>query len=217
MQIIIWIIIILLVIFLIWLLRKWIRRIIFILILLALAFLIYWIFNPSWAARLWYNVRTFPQRITSWISSGKEFLDYDNYKLNIPSIWDKIDLKDDEIEKINLDEEIDNLETTKKKNDDKITTNIENNDKIEGQKIKTFPNSIQFIKIPKIEDSYDPKAESQDFWILTWYSKSDLFWVINNYLEKNLDDNTDILVTVKYEEYDTDPQKIILQTRPKKS
>ena len=86
MQVVVWIVIILLALLLIWLLRKWIKRLIFIAILLCLAFFIYGLFNPSGASRLWYNIRTFPQRITSWISSNKEFLDYDTYKLDISSI-----------------------------------------------------------------------------------------------------------------------------------
>jgi predicted PurR-regulated permease PerM len=86
MQVVVWIVIILLALLLIWLLRKWIKRLIFILILLVLAFFIYGIFNSSGASRLWYNVRTFPQRVTSWISDKKEFLDYDSYKLNLSDV-----------------------------------------------------------------------------------------------------------------------------------
>jgi hypothetical protein len=35
-------------------------------------------------------VRTFPQRMASWMSSDLEFLDYDKYKIDISSIGDKI-------------------------------------------------------------------------------------------------------------------------------
>ena len=62
---------------------------------MVLAFFIYGIFNPSWASRLWYNVRTFPQRVTSWISDKKEFLDYDSYKLNLSNVWAKIKWEED--------------------------------------------------------------------------------------------------------------------------
>ena len=50
---------------------------------------------------------------------------------------------------------------------------------------------------------------------ISWYSKSDILWIINWYIEKNLDDDTDILVTVEYEEDYNDPQKITLETQPR--
>ena len=85
MQVVVRIVIILVAILLIWLLRKWIKRLIFIVILLILAFFIYGLFNPSGASRLWYNVRTFPQRVSSWISNNS-FMDYDSYRLDISSV-----------------------------------------------------------------------------------------------------------------------------------
>ncbi len=226
MQIVVWIIIILLIVFLVWLLRRWIKRLIFILILLALAFLIYGIFNPSWAARIWYNVRTFPERMASWMWSGKEFLDYDRYKLNISSIgdkiegevWDKIDLGDDEDES---DLELDNLEL------DTEDVEIENNkandieqvdeediyESMDKRAIKAFPRSIKFIDFSQLAD----KKVSEADWSLEWYSKSDLLLVISKYIEDNLDDDTDILVTVEYEDEWDKPQRVILETRPKTS
>ena len=223
MQVVVWIIIILVVIFLIWLLRRWIRRVIFILILLALAFFIYGIFSPSWAARLWYNVRTFPQRVSSWISSGSEFLDYNTYKLKISSIWDeiwdkiweKVSLGDDEID-LDLTDNIDiNVESSEKE-EEYMNKNIEEDEDSqleERQTIKAFPKSVNFVDLPALKEKYNQKSESENFGILTWYSKSDLIWVINKYIEKNLDDDTDILVTVEYEDDSADPQKIILQTQ----
>jgi hypothetical protein len=50
---------------------------------------------------------------------------------------------------------------------------------------------------------------------VSWYSKSDLLWVIGKYIEENLDDDTDILVTVEYEDNGTKPQRVILETRPR--
>jgi hypothetical protein len=44
---------------------------------------------------------------------------------------------------------------------------------------------------------------------LTWYSKTDLLKIVSNYVEGNLNKDTDILVTIQYE--DDEPQKIILQ------
>lgn len=227
MQVVIWIVIILVAIFLIWLLKRWIKRLIFILILLALAFFIYWIFSPSWAARLWYNVRTFPQRVASWISSGSEFLDYDSYKLDVSSIWDKI------WDKIGLwdgEAEIEDLDSSTEISDKSET--IEVDTKIDSEKqeikseeykneetsqdegiqtIKSFPKSVDFVEVPNI----GKETRSENFWPFEWRSKVDLLWIINKYIEKNLDDDTDILVTVEYEEGNKNPQKIILQTQPK--
>ena len=227
MQVLVWIVIILVVIFLIWLLKRWIKRLIFIVILLVLAFFIYGIFSPSWAAKLWYNVRTFPNRVTSWISSGKEFLDYDTYKSKVSSIWDEIGDKiwdkiwdtiswvTDEIGEINLRDNVDidiNSVENKWIEENKNVENIEKLGKSQSaQTIKSFPTHIKFVEIPGL--NWETGIESG--WVLTWYSKSDLLWVINKYIENNLDDNTDILVTVEYEDDFSDPQKIILQTQQK--
>ena len=236
MQIAVWVIIILVIAFLIWLLKRWIKRIIFILILLALAFFIYGIFNPSWAAKLWYNVRTFPSRMASRMWSGKEYLDYNAYKSKISSIWDdisdsiwdKIDdidlsIDDEDIEDVDLDnDEIDvdiDYEDDYGSYDDYeekteyVSENDEKPTKNTGKNvIKAFPKAVRFIEIPEMKQ----EVEHDHVWVLSWYSRTDLLWVINRYLEKNLDDNTDVLVTVEYDEDSADPQKIILQTQSKK-
>jgi hypothetical protein len=191
----------------------------------VLAFFIYWIFNPSGAARLWYNVRTFPQRMAGWMWSTKEFLDYDSYKSKISSIWDsiwdKVESLGDGIE--NLGDKIDVDIEDKSDENDKIEKesnekNIEK-DEVEAsdkdwKTIRSFAKntSLNFIDMKSLEVE---TSNQEDENILTWYSKSDLFWIINTYLEKNLDDDTDILVTVEYEDDSNDPQKIILQTQPK--
>ena len=198
-----------------------------------LAFFIYGIFNPSWAARLWYNVRTFPQRVTSWISSGKEFLDYDSYKLDISSIWDEIwdkiwdtiDLDDESEFDIELDDtELNDVELYDE--EDIETEEIENEVKVKNHKkewkkdssqqddrraIKAFPRSVKFVEFSELTEKNLYEVDKN----LTWYSKSDLLWVINKYIEENLDDDTDILVTVEYEDGDSDFQKVILETRPR--
>lgn len=196
-------------------------------ILLVLAFFIYGIFSPSWAARLWYNVRTFPQRMASWMSTGSEFLDYDNYKSKISSIWDKIGdkigLGDDDTDETELDEKIDidtDVKTIEeeKKFEEKDTENIEKTEDTQSsddQVIKSFPKSIDFVEIPELKTENKEEKKSGNSWTLTWYSKSDLLWVINKYIEKNLDDDTDILVTVEYEDDSANPQRIILQTQQK--
>ena len=216
------------------LLRRWIRRLIFILILFILAFLIYWIFNPSWAGRLWYNIRTFPTRIASWISSGTEFLDYDNYKLNIPSVWEKLDIwySNDDLEILdNDDNELENdlendIQPTENQslenNNENTETRNRDSQTDKTPTIKAFPKSIKFIKMPwlnekdKNENDEHEDEKQEDDELLTWYSKTDLLWIINKYIEKNLDDDTDILVTVEYEDENSSPNKIILNTQPKK-
>ena len=181
-------------------------------ILLALAFFIYGIFSPSGAARLWYNVRTFPNRVASWISSGKEFLDYDSYKLNLPSIWEKIDLGSEDDE--NLDSNIKDVVDIDVK-DDKTQWTEEKTDTVSEvedlKEVEAFPKSVTFVEIPKLKET----KKSDDMWVLTWYSPKDLLWVINRYIDENLDDDTDILVTVEYEDDSESPRKIILQTQPK--
>ena len=187
-------------------------------ILLVIAFFIYWIFNPSWASRLWYNVRTFPQRITSWMSSSKEFLDYESYKIKTP-LDDLTDNNDNFVGDV-LDSDIpDEKEKDIKEDENKVKEEDENEEKLkieesdeneEWKKIRWFPKSIDFISIPEIN-----YVSSETISWLTWYSKSDLLWVINKYLEENLDDDTDVLVTVEYDDESSDPQKIILQTRKK--
>ena len=202
MQVLIWIIIILLALLLIWLLRRWIKRLIFILILLVLAFFIYGIFNPSWASRLWYNVRTFPQRVTSWISDKKEFLDYDSYKLKISDVWAKIKWEEDVPSVRNSDEEVknDTQESEEKKEE-----------KVEEKTIQSFSGlEPQFVEVQQPTKKSDSKSNEK-----AWYSKSDLVGIIGDYVEKNLDDDTDILVTVEYTKDLSNPDKIILETQAK--
>ena len=220
MQVVIRIIIILVAIFLIRLLKKWIKRIIFILILLVLAFFIYWIFSPSWAARLRYNVRTFPSRVTSWISS-QSFLDYDNYKLSLPSVWDKIDLNigdedSQDIENSDIDEnvEIDEVKTDQETiniDEEKSNSKDEESETDSAETIKSFPKSVDFVELPTVEH----KTQSKNDNVVTWYSKSDILRIITKYIEDNLDDNTDILVNVEYDSETKDTQKITLQTQQK--
>ena len=166
--------------------------------------------------------------MASWMWSGKEILDYDNYKSKILSIWDKIsDTVDGIWDKIDLSDgssEIDDAIS-----EDEVDTDlnsegkeinvwgsteifVENSDSTsKTQKIKSFPKSIKFVQFPKLED----KEKSEIVWQLTWYSKSDLLWVVNRYIDENLDDYTDVLVTVEYEDGSDNPKRIILETQPK--
>ena len=160
------------------------------------------------------------------MSPDLEFLDYDNYKIDISSIWDKIwdkiGLGDGEID-LSLGDG-DDFEIGEKSDEESEIYVEENTEKdedsqsIEKQIIKSFPKSMKFFELPKLKESNKqenliPEDKTEGVWELKWYSKADLIWVINKYIEKNLDDDTDILVTVEYEDDSADPQKIILQTQ----
>lgn len=165
--------------------------------------------------------------------SGKEFLDYNTYKSKISSVWDDIsdsisDKIDNFWDKFDLelsDENIDDFDLEKDENDVEYdyddrgeSEDLEYYENVEDVKenrgknvIKSFPRAIKFVEIPEIKQ--EKKLKNNE--VLSWYSRTDLLWVINRYLEKNLDDDTDILVTVEYDEDSADPQKIILQTQLK--
>lgn len=156
------------------------------------------------------------------MSPDLKFLDYDSYKIDISSIWskiwDKIGWGDDNTEELNFDDKIDVDVKSEKKDEKNISEDVDNSVNVDNftsdkqkQVIKSFPKSIKFLKFP----SYDQNGKFGNLWVLTWYSKDDLLWIISSYLETNLDDDTDILVTVEYEDWDEDPQKIILQTQPR--
>lgn len=172
---------------------------------MVLAFFIYGIFNPSGASRLWYNVRTFPQRVTSWISDKKEFLDYDSYKLNLSDVWAKIKWNEEttSVRNPNVKEEEENVQ----KSDDKIENKTE--EKVDEKTIQSFSGlAPQFVEVHQPSN----KPVSND---TIWYSKTDLVWIIGKYVEKNLNDDTDILVTVEYTKDVSNPNKIILETQEK--
>lgn len=138
-------------------------------------------------------------------------MDYDSYKVDVSSIWDKLGL--DNIDDLDLDEESENKEfddetDMKMDLDNQKKTEELQDDSVEKKTIKAFPKAIDFVEVPKLKE----KNNNEDLWVLTWYSKSDILWVINKYIEKNLDDDTDILVTVEYDEI-SGPQKIILETQ----
>ncbi len=169
--------------------------------------------------------------MAGWMWSTKEYLDYNTYKSKISSIWDSIwdtvdniwDSVDNVGDKIDLGgdsigSELDfgsDIDTSSY--DEKDQKEIKKSDKVDSDKqtIKAFPKSVKFVDIPRLDEWNKNENKSDNAWALTWYSKSDLIWVINKYIEKNLDDDTDILVTVEYEDDSSDPQKIILQTQKK--
>ena len=210
---------------------------IFIAILLVIAFFIYGLFSPSGASKLWYNIRTFSNRIMSRFSN-ESFVNYDTYKLNIPSIWskDKSDLNNSsdldsdlnsnsEISIIDSYDEIDSNETEindkfleKNENDigieiseDNQNNKIKEKDSSNKNVVKSFWN-ISPLKFVNMKEKLSNESKiKQD---VSWYSKSDLLWIISNYIEANLKDDTDILVTIEYSE-SWEADKIILKTQPK--
>lgn len=161
--------------------------------------MIYGLFSPSWAAKLRYNLRTFPHRVSSRIS-GQNFVDYDSYKL---SSADNVSIDLPEIEPIiDLRSESEIPTGNMQNNSDATSTD---------KTIQSFSWLVpQFVEIET--SVVDPDSDKS---IDTWYSKSDLLWIINSYIETHLDDDTDILVTVEHNGDKSDPEKIILQPYPK--
>ena len=106
---------------------------------------------------MWYNVRTFPDRIMSWVSN-KSFLNYDNYKLNLPST--KIDDVVDKIDNVKIDDIKPDKDTTEKdkeeKNEDKkeIKKEDEKNNKVSENEetVESTSKSAQsFASLPPIK------------------------------------------------------------------
>jgi hypothetical protein len=95
------IIIIVVVLVLLLLLRKFIKRLIFIIVLLGLAFFIYGLFSPSGAARLWYGVKMFPQKVAAFFG-GEVVVPY--VESPLPEV--EVLVPSEEIETPALDEEI---------------------------------------------------------------------------------------------------------------
>lgn len=224
MQIAIRIAIILIALLLVRLIRKRIKRLIFILILLLIAFWIYWIFNPSGAARLRYNLKTLPQRINS-IVSNQSFLDYDKYKasikdkanITISNIWDTIDNTIDNIKNPIVEFSKDN-EFDSTTNDSTEKERSDTNSK-EFEETKTNTTSKTFSIFPTFKN----KNTSSTANITSSTNKpqntnkpenstSNVLNTINDYIDKNLTGNNQILVTVEYSEWESKPQKIIMET-----
>lgn len=65
-----WAVIITVALLLLILLRNFIKRLIFLIILVAIAFFIYGLFSPSRASNAWYSVKSFPQRLSSFIDKN---------------------------------------------------------------------------------------------------------------------------------------------------
>ena len=147
-------------------------------------------------------------------------MDYDSYKLSLPSVWDKIDLNigdedSQDIENSDIDEnveiEVKTDQETINIDEEKSNSKDEESETDSAETIKSFPKSVDFVELPTVEH----KTQSKNDNVVTWYSKSDILRIITKYIEDNLDDNTDILVNVEYDSETKDTQKITLQTQQK--
>lgn len=207
------IVIVVIALFLVWLLRKWLKRLIFIVIILVIAFFIYGLFSPSWAAKLWYNVRTFPDRVVSRFSD-QTFLDYDNYKL-----------------KFSDDDSKDTRKSGKKVIDKSDENDVEAEDEVIVEKIEKTEKKEELVRDESEEDlsaqafsdtssirfSDILNSKSNDDLGEAMYSQKEVWGVITQYVEENLDDDNEILVTVTYDEKSKSPEKIVLQPQKEHS
>ena len=165
----------------------------------------------------------------SWVSN-KSFLNYDNYKLNLPStkiddVVDKIDnIKIDDI-KVDKDDTEKDKEEKKENKKDKKTKDEKNNKVSENEETveSTGKFAQSFASLPpikffdiKLKDS--SKSESENEFVgyneFAGYSDSNLLWLMSQYIEKNLWDNNEILVTVEYDDLDK-INRIILKSGEK--
>ncbi len=74
-----WTVIVIFILLILYLFRNVIKRIIFFIILLAMAFFIYGLFSPSGADRLRYNIKNIPNMVASFFG-GDDFISYDEYR-----------------------------------------------------------------------------------------------------------------------------------------
>ena len=139
-------------------------------------------------------------------------MDYDSYKLNIWSSSSKEE-KAGDVDDADADDtygKTPDIESDVDAQDSNAEIKQESEDREESnkwEKIKLLPDvkSEKLIKFLESMNNNEIIVDSP----LTWYSKTDLLKIVSNYVEGNLNKNTDILVTIQYE--DDEPQKIILQ------
>jgi hypothetical protein len=74
-----WTVIIIFILLLLYLFRNVIKRVIFFLILLGVAFFIYGLISPSGADKVWYYVSNIPDMISSFFG-GEKFVSYNEYQ-----------------------------------------------------------------------------------------------------------------------------------------
>lgn len=135
-------------------------------------------------------------------------MDYDSYRLNISSVWAKWD------EENGMD--IDSVRKNTVSEPDKDSkVDVISNDKWikESSKNDTIQSFTGITPTIIDVDWSKNNLNSDNNEVVTWYSKMDILGIIGTYIENNLDDDTDILVTVEYEDDYNNPNKIVLQTQ----
>lgn len=164
-----------------------------------------------------------PDRVVSWFSN-QTFVDYESYKwlkdVDL-SVWDKIDL-DLEVEESNESDKVKKEETSKKsKKQEKKQEKLEeksdskSNEKVEeGEQVANSFIS-PFSKIDFATSALSWKEQSPSVNESNQVSDEEIMKALEEYLWKNLDEDTDILVTVEYPDGGERPEKIILQTQDK--
>lgn len=135
-------------------------------------------------------------------------MDYDSYRLDISSVWAKWD------EENGMD--IDSVRKNTVSEPDKDSkVDVISNDKWikESSKNDTIQSFTGITPTIIDVDWSKNNLNSDNNEVVTWYSKMDILGIIGTYIENNLDDDTDILVTVEYEDDYNNPNKIVLQTQ----
>ena len=130
-------------------------------------------------------------------------MDYDGYKLNIPDVWAKISSEN-------------NSETVRGSGNESVDNNVQNESK--EKKVSdddTWKDYSWGSKFSNNDFSNNDSEKKESTNVIPWYSKDDLLGIVTKYVENNLDDDTDILVTIEYEDDVTNPDKIILRTQTK--
>ena len=123
--------------------------------------------------------------------SDKTFLDYDSYKLNISSVWKKDDV-----------EFPDN-------NKEWLESNVKEND------WDVIVHSFSGVDVVNFSHNYKAKEVVNSWNLKDGYSRYDIFDIVSKYVEDNLSDDVDILVTIEYDQWEEIPQRIILNTQKK--
>ena len=146
--------------------------------------------------------------MSSWISD-KAFIDYDSYRLDISSVW--AIWEDDDNNNAGVDSVRKVTQSDKNVNNDEVLSDKWDEKDLKDKTVQSFAGiTPTILELDWLKNSNLDKNE-----VVTWYSKMDVLWIIGKYIENNLDDDTDILVTIEYENDYNNPNKIVLQTQGK--
>ena len=136
--------------------------------------------------------------------------EYKNTK--VVDLWEEnIDSADEET-KSELKEE----DVTEQNEEPTLSDNIDKKEQIVQEEFeqqdKSLSSLMDNIKFVDLDGVISWKMETQESWL--WYSRSELLTIISDYIQHNLDDESDIVVTVQYNEKD-EVEKIILKKQDK--